>query len=128
LFLVTMVDELVHEKFFETAGEESSHGDRRRIGQGAQVGFALEHPGPNPARVSVALRFATERDADVRLSIFDAQGRLVRVLESGARPAGRYATSWDLRDQRGRKVAAGLYFAKLESGSRSAVEKVVTLR
>jgi flagellar hook assembly protein FlgD len=86
------------------------------------------HAGPNPARTSVALRFATPREAAVRLSIFDPQGRLVRVLESGARPAGQYATSWDLRDQIGRQVGAGLYFAKLEVGGRSLVEKVVTLR
>ena len=98
------------------------------IGDGAVGGFVLAHPGPNPARVSVGLRFTTPRDAAVRLSIFDPQGRLVRVLESGARPAGQYATSWDLRDQRGRPVGAGLYFAKLEVGGRSLVEKVVTLR
>ena len=98
------------------------------VGDGPGGGFVLAHAGPNPARTSVALRFATPRDASVRLSIFDPQGRLVRVLESGARPAGRYATTWDLRDQSGRPVGAGLYFAKLEVAGRSLVEKVVTLR
>jgi hypothetical protein len=98
------------------------------VGDGAGAGFALAHPGPNPARVSVGLRFTTPREAAVRLSIFDPQGRLVRVLESGARPGGQHATSWDLRDQSGRPVGAGLYFAKLEVGGRSLVEKVVTLR
>jgi hypothetical protein len=90
--------------------------------------FVLERPGPNPARISVALRFATARSAAVRLSIFDAQGRLVRVLESGVRSPGRYATSWDLRDQQGHQVGAGLYFAKLDAAGHSFVEKVVTLR
>src|SRR6185436_5279731 len=71
------------------------------VGDGAGAGFALAHPGPNPARVSVGLRFTTPREAAVRLSIFDPQGRLVRVLESGARPGGQHATSWDLRDQSG---------------------------
>jgi hypothetical protein len=98
------------------------------VGDGPGGGLVLAHPGPNPARTSVALRFATPRDAAVRLSIFDPQGRLVRVIESGARPAGQYATTWDLRDQSGRQVGAGLYFAKLEVGGRSLVEKVVTLR
>jgi flagellar hook capping protein FlgD len=98
------------------------------VGDGPGGGFVLAHPGPNPARISVGLRFTTPREAAVRLSIFDPQGRLVRVLESGARPAGQYATSWDLRDQSGRQVGAGLYFAKLEVGGRSLVEKVVTLR
>jgi hypothetical protein len=98
------------------------------VGDGTGAGFALAHPGPNPARISVGLRFTTPREAAVRLSIFDPQGRLVRVLESGARPAGQHATSWDLRDQSGRPVGAGLYFAKLEVGGRSLVEKVVTLR
>ena len=91
-------------------------------------GFTLGHPGPNPARTSVVLRFATARDVPVQLRIFDAQGRLVRVLESGARAAGQHATTWDLRDQLGRPVGAGLYFAKLEAGGRTFTEKFVTLR
>jgi hypothetical protein len=98
------------------------------VGDGPDGGFVLAHSGPNPARLSVGLRFTTPGEAAVRLSIFDPRGRLVRVLESGERPAGRYSTSWDLRDQSGRPVGAGLYFAKLEVGGRSLVEKVVTLR
>lgn len=91
-------------------------------------GLALGHPGPNPARGATLLRFSLPREAPVVLAIFDASGRRVRVLASGAAPAGDHAVSWDLRDESGRAVPSAIYFARLETGGRALTEKLVTLR
>jgi hypothetical protein len=64
----------------------------------------------------------------VRLAIYDAAGRLVRELASGARDAGEYAETWDLRDAGGRAVRAGLYFARLETAGRTLVRRVAVTR
>lgn len=90
--------------------------------------FALARPGPNPARESVTLRFSLPSEAAATLAIYDVQGRRVRALASGPRAAGPHAVSWDLRDDRGRAVASGLYFARLEAGGRTFTAKISTLR
>jgi hypothetical protein len=42
--------------------------------------------------------------------------------------AGRHALRWDGRDDRGARVASGAYFARVESGGRSAATKIVVAR
>jgi len=74
----------------------------------------LATPWPNPANESARFTLALPRAARVSLGIFDAGGRRVRELVSGSLPAGEHARVWDLRDQPGRRVAPGLYFATLE--------------
>jgi hypothetical protein len=92
----------------------------------AQITFA--RPRPNPARGPFTLKFALPREALVRVAIYDASGRRVRELASGALPAGERALTWDLRDQGGHAVGAGLYFARLEAGGLVLTRKLVTLR
>lgn len=94
----------------------------------APGGFVFGRPGPNPARGAVTLRFSLPRDAGVRLAIYDVSGRRVRELVSGAQPAGEHAIAWDARDQGGRAVATGVYFARLEAGGHTFTEKVVSVR
>lgn len=83
---------------------------------------------PNPARGPLRLDFGLERPGYVLLHIYDVSGRLVRVLAQGQLAAGTYTRQWDGRDTAGRTMAAGVYFAKLESADRVFSEKVVLAR
>jgi flagellar hook assembly protein FlgD len=64
----------------------------------------------------------------MRLDIYDANGRRVRQLGSSTRPVGEQTIAWDLRDESGRAVQAGLYFARLEVDGRVLTQKFATLR
>lgn len=91
----------------------------------AQVpGLAFSPPAPNPASRATTLRFALPAAAAARLAILDVGGRTVRTLSDGAQAAGAHAIRWDLRDDAGRPVAAGLYFARLESGGRTGTQRL----
>jgi hypothetical protein len=92
------------------------------------VAIALARPVPNPARVALALRLTLPRESRVRLAIYDVTGRRVRNLVSGFRPAGETKVDWNLRDDSGRAVDTGLYFARLEVEGRTFVEKITALR
>jgi hypothetical protein len=91
----------------------------------ARIRFA--QPSPNPARVSLALRFTLPRAAGIELAIFDAAGRRVRTLASGDHASGAHAIAWDLRDERGRAVGAGLYLARLDADGVRLTQKFVTV-
>jgi len=84
---------------------------------------------PNPFNPVTTLRFVVPGGApNVRLSIHDISGRLVRTLENGSLPPGRYARSWDGRDDGGHEVASGIYFARLVAGGEAATTKMTLLK
>lgn len=81
--------------------------------------FAFGNTGPNPANPISKLSYVIPRNAgsqDVRLRIYDVNGRLVRTLVSGVQSPGPYTSIWDGRDDNGRGVASGNYFARISVG------------
>lgn len=88
-------------------------------------GTTLSRPWPSPTRGAVMLRYALVLAGRVQLELIDATGRRVRVLRSGDEPAGSHETVWDGRDDAGREVAAGMYFACLRAGDTFSVQRVV---
>jgi hypothetical protein len=77
--------------------------------------FRLSQNFPNPVtHQGTRIRFATGERTHVRLTIFDVQGRRVRALLDEEMPAGEHELAWDGADERGRAVAAGVYFYRME--------------
>ena len=56
------------------------------------------------------------------------RGRRVAVLVDGERMAGEFVKNWDGRDQTGREVGSGIYFARLVAGDFTATRKMLLLR
>lgn len=83
---------------------------------------------PNPAVATSTLEFTIPHDLAVTLTVLDASGRRVRALASGMFAAGAHSLVWDLRDQAGNPVTAGLYFVRLAAGSEVRTQRVVALR
>jgi hypothetical protein len=52
----------------------------------------------------------------------------VRVLWDGPHPIGPDVVSWDGKDTRGERVAAGVYFTRLRQGETSVTSKLVLIR
>jgi flagellar hook assembly protein FlgD len=74
------------------------------------------------------IAFELEREARVRLSVYDVRGRLRRALATGTLPPGHHRLAWDGRDAAGREVPAGTYFCRLRAGGRSRVARWVLVR
>jgi flagellar hook assembly protein FlgD len=47
-------------------------------------------------------------------------GRHIRTLVNQRQPAGRYAITWDGRDEQGEALASGVYLYQLRAGDPSA--------
>jgi len=91
--------------------------------------FALGDARPNPFNADTAIPFELSRAADVRLSVFDVSGRLIRTLVDGRNiPAGIHDRSWDGRDAAGVSMASGAYFYYLEVGGQGATGRVILLK
>jgi hypothetical protein len=77
--------------------------------------LAFSH-GPNPSREGGTLRFRLPAEQRVELAIYDLSGRRVARLANEVLSAGEHSVSWSRRDDRGRRVAPGVYRARLKSG------------
>jgi flagellar hook assembly protein FlgD len=81
----------------------------------------------NPFRERAELAFALPADGTARLTVFDVSGRRVRTLVDGSVAAGEHVVVWDGADARGRAVAAGSYFVRLEVPSYAPLVKRLLL-
>ncbi|MFN8178820.1 MAG: FlgD immunoglobulin-like domain containing protein [bacterium] len=81
---------------------------------------------PNPFRERATISFVTPSTALVDISIYRADGRLVRALARDiACAAGAHDVEWDGRDSRARRAAAGIYFVRVSAGRRHLTERLV---
>lgn len=83
---------------------------------------------PNPFNPRTRIVFTLARAQHVRLSIFDAAGRLVVVLASGQFEAGEHAVPWDGRDAAGVESRSGTYFVQLRADRTLRTAKLLLAR
>lgn len=92
-------------------------------GQAGRLAFSVF---PNPARTA-RFQFTLPQAQDVEIGVFDVAGREVAQLFKGRLPAGSYSRDWAGRDGAGREVGAGVYFARMKSGSETLSVRTVFL-
>ncbi len=83
---------------------------------------------PSPATERSTLRFSLSADEDLRLSIYDIRGRLVRKLADERFAAGSREVVWDLKDENGNRLPVGVYLARLEGRDWSESAKLLIMR
>jgi hypothetical protein len=84
-------------------------------------GFAIA-AAPNPVFSSSTFSFSLQDDAEVRLSIYDATGRLVEQVFSGELTAGEHAIEWAPQG-----ASAGVYYYRAIAGREEASGKLLVL-
>ena len=85
---------------------------------------------PNPFNPETWIPYQLAEPADVTLTIYSVDRKLVRSLVLGYQPAGIYqnrsrAAYWDGRNALGEPVTSGVYFYTLKAGDFSATRKML---
>jgi hypothetical protein len=83
---------------------------------------------PNPFRQSATLAFSVARGGPVALAIYSVSGRQVRLLVDEPREAGEYQVTWDGRDDGGKPMPAGVYYARLKTADRALIRTITYLK
>ncbi|MFQ6104203.1 MAG: FG-GAP-like repeat-containing protein [Candidatus Glassbacteria bacterium] len=87
---------------------------------------------PNPFNPQTTIRFSVPGEEGgrvaVSMAVYDIKGRLVRRLIDGELPAGTHSVVWDGRDERGIKVASGVYLARLTINGEASRIKMSLLK
>lgn len=85
---------------------------------------------PNPFNPETWIPYKLSKPAEVTVTIYAADGKLVRTLALGHQPVGVYriksrAVYWDGRNGVGEPVASGVYFYTLKAGDFTATRKML---
>ena len=88
---------------------------------------------PNPFNPETWIPYELATDTNVRITIYNTQGVVIRTLELGHQSAGYYtgrdsAAYWDGRNALGEQVASGVYFYQFETDDMSSMRKMVILK
>ena len=88
---------------------------------------------PNPFNPETWIPYQLAEPAEVHISIYAADGKLVRSLSIGHQSVGMYtsrsrAAHWDGKNEFGEPVASGIYFYTLTAGEFTATRKMLILK
>ena len=85
---------------------------------------------PNPFNPETWIPYQLAKSADVKIFIYAADGKLIKMLDFGHQPIGMYqhrsrAAHWDGKNKLGESVASGVYFYTLTAGDFTATRKML---
>jgi hypothetical protein len=79
-----------------------------------QSASSLEQNFPNPFNPSTTIAYRIERASHVVLSVYDITGRQVEMLVDRYQSVGTYQVRWNAEGTMGRRLASGVYIARLQ--------------
>ena len=88
---------------------------------------------PNPFNPETWIPYQLANPSDVRITIYDARGTVIRHLDLGHQREGHYtrqsrAAYWDGRNAVGERVASGVYFYQLQADNVSLLRKMIIVK
>jgi hypothetical protein len=85
--------------------------------------FALSQNYPNPFNPMTEIRYQIPEVSHVTLKVYDAIGREVVTMVNEVKEAGSYSAQFD-----GTKLSSGIYFARLQSGGKVQLKKMMLVK
>jgi Secretion system C-terminal sorting domain len=85
--------------------------------------FQLFQNYPNPFNPTTTIRYQLPKSADVVLSAYSIDGKLVQILVNQYQPAGTHSINWNAQN-----VSSGVYFIRIDAGGFSAVSKAILMK
>ncbi len=83
---------------------------------------------PNPFNPSTAIEFYLPNRSNVKLTIYDVSGKQVRTLIEKNMGKGFHSVNWTGTDNRGNRLSSGIYFYRLNTGTKSITRKMILVR
>ncbi len=85
--------------------------------------FTLSPSYPNPFYQATRIRYAVPQSAPVRLTVYDALGRVVAVLVEANQPAGWHEVTFEAG-----ALPSGVYMYRLEAGVFQEMRQMILLK
>ncbi len=88
---------------------------------------------PNPFNPDTWIPYQLSEAANVSITIYDITAKVIKNIDLGEKPAGRYRTKetaahWDGRNEVGEPVVSGIYFAVLRARDCQQIRRMLLLK
>jgi len=90
--------------------------------------FVLKDNYPNPFNPVTTLRYEIAVNTNVKITIYDMMGRLVKILTDKMEMAGYKSIKWNGTNDRNEPVSAGLYLYTIQAGDYIKTRKMVLIK
>jgi hypothetical protein len=90
--------------------------------------FVLKDNYPNPFNPVTTLRYEIVVNTNVKITIYDMMGRLVKILTDKMEMAGYKSIKWNGTNDRNEPVSAGLYLYTIQAGDYRKTRKMVLIK
>ena len=90
--------------------------------------FYVSENYPNPFNPSTKIDYIIPAHEYVKVQVFDISGSLVRTLTDKEQAPGKYAVTWNGRNNKGQSVSSGVYLLNVNSGTFSKRIKMLLLK
>jgi hypothetical protein len=103
-------------------------GDHELSKNNNPAGYSLEQNHPNPFNSDTWISYSLPEPGNVVLQIFNVGGELVRTLQNGQQPTGKYSIEWNGLNNDGNPVSSGIYFYRLQTSGFVKTMKMFMLK
>ena len=83
---------------------------------------------PNPFNPSTTIEYQISTRGNVKIKVYDNNGRLIRSLLNEYKNVGRHKIIWNGKNDRGELVASGSYFYQIQVGDFLEAKKMILLK
>jgi hypothetical protein len=80
---------------------------------------------PNPTSKQVAFKISGDSETSGNISVFDIQGRLIKLIHDGILSENSSELTWNLKNKNGTRVNPGVYFCRWVIGDEVGSEKII---
>jgi hypothetical protein len=98
------------------------------VPSGLPTEFAIAQNYPNPFNPTTTIQYDLPEDGRLLVTVYNMLGQQVKTLYNGNQLAGSYTTVWDATNDRGDRIASGIYFYRIQSGRFVQTRKMLLLR
>jgi hypothetical protein len=98
------------------------------VGSPQEPELSLSHNRPNPFNPTTTITFSIPWRQRVVMTIYSADGRIIRELLNATLAPGTHGIMWDGRNSDGMVMSSGVYFYRLQAGESSLTGRMVLVR
>ena len=111
-----------------SSGEVIEEGAYTLSDDGIPETFKLCQNYPNPFNSATMIDFQLPSASQVKMDIYNINGRLVNTLVDSFTESGYHQVEWNGRDREGNPLSSGIYFYTIEADNFHQVKKMILLK
>ena len=103
--------------------------DFEKVFSSIPIKLMQNYPNPlNSINSETTIEFELKKSGRTEVAIYNIKGQKVKTLIDERLNLGEHSLVWNGKDKKGKQVASGIYFYKVEQNKETKVKKMIVIR